>query len=175
MVKKILLVLLVAIAGVLGYAATKPDTFRVERKAVVRAPPEQVYAMIEDFRRWGEWSPWEKLDPAMTRTHGGAAKGRGATYAWKGNDDVGEGRMEITETTPPGRIVIKLDFIDPFESSNVTTFALAPVAGGTEVTWTMEGPMPYVSKLMDTVVGMDRMIGKDFERGLANMQGAAAR
>jgi uncharacterized protein YndB with AHSA1/START domain len=175
MVKKILLVLLVAIVGVLGYAATKPDTFRVERKAVVPAPPDRVYAMIEDFHRWGEWSPWEKLDPAMTRTHGGPAKGLGATYAWKGNDDVGEGRMEITEATAQGRVVIKLDFIDPFESSNVTTFTLTPVNGGTEVIWRMEGPMPYVSKLMDTVIGMDRMIGKDFEQGLANMQGVAAR
>lgn len=175
MVKKILLVLLVVVLGVLGYAATKPDTFRVERKAVIPARPEKVYALIEDFHRWGEWSPWEKLDPAMTRTHGGAAKGLGATYAWKGNSDVGEGRMEITEAAPPGKVVIKLDFIDPFESSNVTTFTLAPRDGGTEVSWAMEGPMPYVSKLMDTVVGMDRMIGKDFEQGLANMQDAAAR
>ncbi|MBL8262095.1 MAG: SRPBCC family protein [Xanthomonadaceae bacterium] len=174
MVKKILLVLLLVIVGVLGYAATKPDTFRVERKAVIPAPPEQVYALIEDFHRWGEWSPWEKLDPAMARTHGGPGKGLGATYAWKGNSDVGEGRMEITEATPPARIVIKLDFIDPFESSNVTVFSLVPKDGGTEVTWSMDGPMPYVSKLMDTVVGMDRMIGKDFEQGLANMKDAAA-
>ena len=175
MVKKILLVLLVVIVGVLGYAATKPDTFRVERKALIPAPPEKVYALVEDFHRWGEWSPWEKLDPAMTRTHGGPDKGVGATYAWKGNSDVGEGRMQITDATPPDKVVIKLDFITPFESSNVTTFALAPTGGGTEVTWTMDGPMPYLSKLMDTVVGMDRMIGKDFEQGLENMKAAAAR
>lgn len=179
MVKKILLVLLVvvlfAIGGVLGYAATKPDTFRVERKAVIPAPPEKVYALIEDFHRWGEWSPWEKLDPAMARTHGGPAKGVGATYAWKGNSDVGQGKMEITDAAAPGKVVIKLDFIDPFESSNVTTFTLAPQAAGTEVTWTMDGPMPYLSKVMDTVVGMDRMIGKDFEQGLDNMKAAAAR
>lgn len=169
MLKKILIVLLIAIAGVLGYAATKPDTFQVQRKSVIAAPPEKIFAMIEDFHRWNEWSPWEKLDPAMTRTFGGSASGVGATYAWKGNSDVGEGRMEIVESVPSSKIRIKLDFITPFESSNMTEFVLIPKDGGTEVTWTMQGPSPYISKLMDTFMSMDKMIGKDFEKGLANM------
>ncbi len=175
MLKKILIVLLIAIAGVLGYAATKPDTFQVQRKAVIAAPPEKVFALIEDFRRWNEWSPWDKLDPAMTRTFGGPATGVGATYAWAGNSAVGEGRMEILESTPPSKIRIKLDFIKPFESNNVTEFALVPRDGGTEVTWTMQGPNPYVTKLMDIFVSTDKMIGKDFEKGLADMGAAAAR
>lgn len=175
MLKKILIVLLIAIAGVLGYAATKPDTFQVQRKAVIAAPPEKVFAMIEDFHRWNEWSPWEKLDPAMTRTFGGPDKGVGATYAWTGNSDVGEGRMEIVESTPPSTIRIELDFIKPFESNNINEFTLVPRDGGTEVTWTMQGPNLYVSKLMDTFMSMDTMIGRDFEKGLANLKAAAAR
>ena len=175
MLKKILIVLLIAIVGVLGYAATRPNTFQVQRKAVIAAPPEKVFAMIDDFRRWNEWSPWDKLDPAMTRTFGGPATGVGATYAWTGNSAVGEGRMEILESTPPSKIRIKLDFIKPFESNNVTEFVLVPRDGGTEVTWTMQGPNLYVSKLMDTFVDMDAMIGKDFEKGLADMGAAAAR
>lgn len=175
MLKKILIVLVLAIAGVLIYAATKPDTFQVQRKATIAAPPDKVFALIDDFHRWGEWSPWEKLDPAMTRTFEGPASGPGAVYAWKGNKDVGQGRMEIAESTPPSRIEIKLDFIEPMESNNVTEFVLAPKDGGTEVTWTMRGPSPYLTKLMDTVVGMDRVIGKDFEAGLANMKAAAER
>ncbi|MBW8849872.1 MAG: SRPBCC family protein [Xanthomonadales bacterium] len=175
MLKKILIVLVLAVAGVLLYAATKPDTFQVQRRATIAAPPERVFALIDDFHRWGEWSPWEKLDPAMTRTFEGPASGTGAVYAWKGNKDVGQGRMEITESTPPGRIAIKLDFIEPMESDNVTEFVLAPKDGGTEVTWTMRGPSPYLTKVMDTVVGMDRLIGKDFEAGLANMKAAAER
>ncbi len=173
--KKIIIVILIAIAAVLGYAATKPDTFQVQRKAVIAAPPEKIFAMIEDFHRWNEWSPWEKLDPAMTRTFGGPAAGVGATYAWTGNSDVGEGRMEIVESTPPSKIRIRLNFIKPFESNNVSEFVLAPKDGGTEVTWTMQGSQLYVSKLVDTFVSMDAMIGKDFEKGLAEMGAAAAR
>jgi uncharacterized protein YndB with AHSA1/START domain len=173
MLKKILIVLLIAIVGVLGYAATKPDSFRVERKTTIAAPPEKVFAMIEDFHRWGEWSPWEKLDPAMARTFSGSDKGLGAVYAWRGNSDVGEGRMEILESAPPGKLVIKLDFTDPFEARNTAEFTLTPTPTGTEVVWAMYGPSPYISKLMDTLMNMDKMIGKDFETGLSNMKAAA--
>jgi uncharacterized protein YndB with AHSA1/START domain len=173
MLKKILIVLLVAIVGVLGFAATKPDTFRVERKMTIAAPPEAVFAMIEDFHRWNEWSPWEKLDPNMTRTHSGPAKGVGARYAWSGNSDVGQGSMEITEATPATKIVFKLDFIAPFEAHNTGEFVLTPKDGGTEIVWSMYGPSTYMTKLMDTLMSMDKMVGKDFETGLANMKAAA--
>lgn len=175
MLKKILIVLIVVIAGVLLYAATRPDTFEVQRRAAIAAPPEKVFALIEDFHRWGEWSPWEKLDPAMTRTFSGTERGVGAVYAWRGNNKAGEGRMEITEATAPGKLLIKLDFVEPFPANNTVEFVLVPKDGGTEVTWTMRGPSPYVSKLMDTVVGMDRLVGKDFEAGLANLKAAAER
>lgn len=173
MLKKILIVLLIAIAGVLGYAATKPDSFRIERRIAIAAPPEQVFAMIEDFHRWKEWSPWEHLDPAMTRTFSGPARGPGAAYAWRGNSDVGQGRMEIIESAPPGKLVIQLDFIAPFEARNTSEFTLTPTPNGTAVVWAMHGPSPYISKLMDTVMNMDRMIGKDFEAGLSKMKAAA--
>lgn len=178
MLKKILIVLAVlvfAVAGVLLYAATKPDTFQVQRRTTISAPPEKVFALIEDFRRWREWSPWEKLDPAMARLYTGAERGVGAVYDWRGNKDVGEGRMEITEAAAPGKLLIKLDFIEPFPANNMAEFVLVPKDGGTEVTWTMRGPSPYLTKLMDTVVGMDRMVGGDFETGLANLKAAAER
>lgn len=173
MLKKIVLVLVLAIAGVLIYAATKPDTFEVQRKATIAAPPDKVFALIDDFHHWSEWSPWEKLDPAMTRTFSGNASGTGAVYAWKGNEKVGQGRMEIIESSPPGKLTIKLDFVEPFPSSNVAEFVLTPKDGGTEVAWSMHGPNPYVSKVMDVFASMDEMVGKDFETGLANMKAVA--
>jgi len=112
MLKKILLVLLVAIVALLGYAWTRPDTYTVTRSAVVPAPPERVFALIDDFHHWAEWSPWQKLDPAMRATYSGPASGVGAVYAWEGNKQVGKGRMEITESMPPRKVGIKLDFID---------------------------------------------------------------
>lgn len=166
----------ILVAGVLIRAAMKPDEFTVMRKTVIAAPPEKIFPLIDDFHRWGEWSPWEKLDPTMTRTFDGPASGQGAVYAWKGNKDVGQGRMEIVGTESPNALDIKLDFIAPMRSTNATRFVLqhAP-SGGTEVVWIMRGPADFPTKLMDTVIGMDRMIGKDFEAGLANMKAAAER
>lgn len=171
--KKILVVLAVLVAGVLGLAAMKPDSFRVERKVSIKAPPDKVFALVSDFRQWPVWSPWEKLDPAMQRTHGGPPSGKGATYAWQGGKDVGRGRMEITDSQAPTELTIKLDFIEPFESSNTTRFSFQPQGETTEVTWAMTGPMLFVSKLMSVFVSMDQMIGKDFETGLADMKAAA--
>lgn len=173
MLKKIALVIVALIAVVLIYAATRPDSFSVQRTATIKAPPEKVFALINDFHNWPAWSPWEKLDPAMKRTHTGANAGQGAVYAWLGNSDVGEGRMEIVESVPSSRVGIKLDFITPFESKNTTLFTLQSQGDSTQVTWLMQGPAPYVTKLMTVFVSMDKMIGKDFEAGLANMKAAA--
>lgn len=173
MLKKIALVLVVLIAGLLGYAATRPDSFRVERSTTVQAPPDRLHPMVEDFRRWQSWSPWEALDPAMKRTFSGAASGKGSVYEWSGNKDVGRGRMEVLDSAPPGKVVIKLDFIEPFEGHNTTTFSFEPKDGGTRVVWVMEGPSPFVTKLMGVFFNMDQMIGRDFEKGLANMKAAA--
>lgn len=174
MIKKTLLGLAVLLAGVLAFAATRPDTFRVERSALVQAPPEAVYAQVSDFHRWSAWSPWEKLDPDMKRTHSGAPAGVGAEYAWTGNSDVGTGRMEILEAEPASRVAIQLDFIDPWEASNLTEFTLSPEGDATRVTWAMTGENSYMGKVMSLFMDMDELIGADFEKGLAGL-GAAAR
>lgn len=173
MLKTVVIVLVVAVAAILGYAATRPDAFRVERAASIKAPPEKIFPLINDFHKWAGWSPWEKMDPAMKRTHSGAAEGKGAAYAWEGNSKVGEGRMEVLESAPPSRIVIKLDFIKPIEGHNTAEYTLVPKGDTTEVTWAMYGPSPFISKVMQVFVSMDSMIGKDFEAGLASMKALA--
>jgi uncharacterized protein YndB with AHSA1/START domain len=170
MLKKILIVVVVAIAALLGYAATRPDSFRVERKAVIQAPPEKVFGLINDFRQWPQWSPWEHLDPNMKRTLAGPQAGPGASYAWEGNKDVGSGRMEIKQSEPPSKVNIQLDFLQPFEAHNTAEFTLAPHDTGTEVTWAMYGQANYMTKLMCIFFSMDKMVGPDFEKGLANMK-----
>ena len=160
------------VAGVLAYAATKPDALRVQRTTSIKAPAEKIFALINDFHSWGRWSPYEKKDPAMKRTLSGAASGQGAVYEWDGNGNVGRGRMEILESSPPSRIAIKLDFIKPFEGHNIAEFVLEPDGHATRVTWTMSGPSPYIGKVMRVFLDMDRMIGTDFEAGLANLKTA---
>jgi len=174
MLKKILIVVVVLIGALLAYAATRPDTFRVERVATIKAPPEKVFALINDLRRWESWSPWEKKDPAMRRSFGGdATSGRGAAYAWEGNSDVGQGRMEIAESVAPSRVRIRLDFVKPFEAHNIVDFTLEPKGEATNVTWAIHGPSPYISKLVGVFYNMDTMIGKDFEAGLASLKTVA--
>ena len=172
----VVLIVLAALAAivvaVLAIAATRPDTFRVRRSAGIRAPAERIFALIDDFHAWAGWSPWEKLDPDMKRTYSGAPKGPGAVYAWAGNAKVGSGRMEILESTPPGRILIKLDFIKPFEGHNTAEFTLVPKGDSTEVTWTMDGPVPYFAKILHLLVNMDKMVGGQFDTGLANLKAA---
>ncbi len=175
MMKKVLLVVLLVVVGVLGYAATQPDSFSVERRTTISAPPEKVYANIEDFRAWGAWSPWAKLDTNMVLTISEPSAGMGASYEWKGNADVGSGRMEITRANPSSGVTIKLDFMEPFESHNTTVFTLTPNGMGTDVVWAMSGPAPYITKLMTTFVSMDKMVGGDFERGLQQLKAVSER
>lgn len=179
MLKTILSVLGLAVLAVLGLAATKPDTFQVQRSTTIQAAPDKIFPLISDFRRWQDWSPWEALDPAMQRTHSGPPAGQGAAYAWEGNKAVGAGRMEILQAQAPSKLSIKLDFIRPFEGHNTTDFSLNPSSDsakpGTTVTWLMQGPTPFVSKLMQVFVSMDSLIGKDFEAGLAKMKTVAER
>jgi uncharacterized protein YndB with AHSA1/START domain len=141
----------------------------------INAPPEKIFALINDLHRWGSWSPYEKKDPTMKRTHSGAANGKGAVYEWEGNRDIGTGRMEITDTSPPSRVSIKLDFIKPFEAHNNVEFTLEPNGHSTNVTWALHGPASYTSKVMSVVFNMDRMVGKDFEAGLAGLKAVAER
>lgn len=166
-------ILVLLVAAVLVFASTKPAVFSVQRGIVIRATPERVFGYVDDFRRWREWSPWETRDPAMQRTLSGASSGAGAIYAWKGNKDVGEGRMAIVESTPASRIAISLDFLKPFEAHNMATFTFAADGDTTVVDWVMHGPNRFVSKIMQVFMDMDRMIGKDFEAGLAKLKSVA--
>ena len=160
----------IAIAIILILAATKPDTFSVRRVTTVRAPPEKIFPLINDFQQWGTWSPWEDKDPAMKRTYSGAGSGKGAVYAWDGNKNVGTGRMEILEVSAPSKIVIKLDFFKPFEAHNTAEFTMLPQGDATNITWVMYGPASLMSKVMQVFINLDNMIGKDFETGLANLK-----
>ncbi|UJR82817.1 SRPBCC family protein [Sandaracinus amylolyticus] len=161
------------VAAVLALASRKPSSFRVERKKLIAARPDAIFPKLDDFRRWTEWSPWEKLDPELQRTYGGSDRGVGASYAWKGNNKAGEGRMEIVESKPSERLALKLEFIKPFPATNTTIFTLTPSGEGTEVSWTMEGENTFMGKVFSVFTDMDQMIGKDFEQGLENLERAA--
>ena len=169
----IAIVLAIIIAIVLIAAAGRPDSFRVERSAVIQAPPEKIYALIEDFHRWAAWSPWEGRDPALRRSFSGAERGKGAVYAWEGNKQVGSGRMEIVDATTPSNVRIKLDFLKPFEAHNTAEFTIRPQGGGSNVNWAMHGPAPLMFRVMQMFMSMDKMVGKDFATGLANLRKAA--
>ncbi len=172
MIKKLFALLLIAIVVVLGIAMTKPDHVEVVREARIKAKPEKIYPLIEDFHEWAKWSPWEKLDPAMKRTFGGPQKGVGATYEWEGNKDVGKGKMELTAAKPSSQIDVNLDFIEPFEGHDKVVFTLTPEGEETVVKWSMGGPANFMSKVMCVFVDMDKMVGGDFEKGLANLKAA---
>ena len=155
----IAVVIVVALVAVLAYAATKPDTFRLSRSTSIKAPPEKIFPF-----------PYEKKDPAMKRTFGGASSGKGATYDWDGDKNVGQGRLTIAESSPPSKVTMNLDFLRPWEAHNVVEFTLEPKGDTTNVTWAMQGPAPYMAKVMHVFMNMDRMVGDDFEAGLANLK-----
>lgn len=169
MFKIIVLALILVVAIVLVAAATRPNDFRVQRSLSIKAPPEKIAPLIANFHDWGNWSPYEKLDPQMQRSYGGAASGVGATYAWDSKGKAGQGSMEILDASP-SKLTIKLDFVKPFEGHNTAEFTLQPQGDATLVTWAMYGPAPFISKLMGLFFNMDRMIGQDFEAGLANLK-----
>jgi hypothetical protein len=164
-----------AVLGIVGYAATKPDSFRIERSIAINAAPEKVFAIVQDFHRSSEWSPWEKLDPGMKRELSGAESGVGAVYAWDGNKDVGAGRQEIIEAKPAELVRVKLDFFRPFEASNTVDYAFAADGAGTQMTWAMYGPNPLIARVMQIFFDFDKTVGKDFETGLASLKALAER
>ena len=144
----VLAVIALGIVGILAYAATRPDDFRVQRSAVIKAPPEKIFPFINDFKQWGAWSPYEKLDPAMKRIYGDKTAGKGATYGWEGDGNVGSGSMEILNAPAPSQVTIKLDFMKPFEAHNIAEFTLAPQGDITQVIWAVSGPNTFLSKVM---------------------------
>ena len=167
------IVVVLVIAALLVFIATRPAGFRVERKATIAAPPDKVFGLLSDFHQWGSWSPWEKLDPAMHKTYDGAPSGVGASYLWKGNNKAGEGRMTIVECQPPQKLGIQLEFLRPFAATNQTQFTLATAAGGTAVDWVMTGNRNFMLKAFGLFMDMDKLVGKDFEAGLANLDQAS--
>lgn len=169
----ILGVIVLAILAILAIAATKPAAFTVRRAADIDAAPDAIFPLINDFLRWREWSPYEDRDPELKRTLSGAKAGRGAIYEWAGNKNVGTGRMEIIDTAAPNKVTIKLDFLKPFEAHNVAEFTIEPKGSTSRVTWAMRGPSPFMSKVMQVFMNFDSMIGKDFEKGLANLKAIA--
>jgi hypothetical protein len=174
MLKKIALGLVVLLAGFAVFVATRPGDFRVARTRALAAPPAVVHGYLSDFHKWPEWSPWEKLDPAMKRELSGASAGPGAVYYWSGNDKVGEGRMTILDSQPGKSVTIKLEFLKPFAATNKTQFDLTPTGTGTNVAWTMSGHNNFVSKLFCLFMDMDKMVGGDFDKGLAQLDSATA-
>lgn len=163
----------VAIAAVLIYAATKPDVFRVARSIAIKTPPEKIFPLINDYRQWTAWSPYETKDPQMKRTYGSTTSGKGASYAWEGNSNVGSGNMSIADAAPPSKVLIKLNMLKPFEAHNDVAFTLVAQGDGTLVTWDMQGRTPYFAKIIHVFFDMDKMVGGDFETGLANLKTAA--
>ena len=155
------------------YVATRPPVLRVERSAVVGAPAAVVFPIINELHQWHRWSPYDKRDPDMKRTFDGPPAGPGSVYAWNGNKHVGEGRMTILESTPNERVHMKLEFVRPFACTNRVTFTLAPSAGGTRVSWLMEGKNTLTGKVLSLFINMDKMVGTDFEQGLSNLDAAA--
>ena len=164
------LVAAIALVGFIAYVATRPNELRVSREATIAAPPERIYAHLANLRGWGPWSPWERKDPGMKRTFEGPESGVGAAYGWEGNKDVGSGRMEVTKATSPSYLAIDLHFLKPFEARNTAEFTLEATGAATRVAWVMFGPANFMSKLMGVFMDMDRMIGRDFEAGLANLK-----
>ena len=173
MIKKLILgvlgIIIVAVAVLCAVVAMQPSEFKITRSATVNAPPDMVFAQINDFHKWDAWSPWAKIDPNMKTTFSGPDSGKGASYAWTGNDEVGEGMMAIADSKPNDAVRIDLEFIKPFAQKSVTNFALKPEGDKTNVTWSMAGQNNFMGKAFGLFMNMDKMVGGDFEKGLAQL------
>jgi uncharacterized protein YndB with AHSA1/START domain len=173
MLKKILIVLALLIAGFAAVVAMQPSEFHVGRTATVAAPPALVFAHVDDLHKWEAWSPWAKLDPAAKVAYEGAPAGKGAGFVWSGNDKVGEGRMTIVESRPAELVDIKVDFTRPFAGTNMSTFTFKPAGDGTAVTWSMSGHQNFLEKAVCLVMNGKKMIGDQLDQGLAQLKTAA--
>jgi hypothetical protein len=171
MIGKILLGIVVILVVFVVIVARRPSAFHIERSTSVRAAPDVVFAQLNDFHACATWSPWEKLDPRMARTHSGARAGVGAAYAWRSEDSkVGQGRMTIKTSDSPSLLVVKLEFINPFTATNTATLSIDPTGDGSRVNWAMDGHNGFLGKMFYLFMNMDKMVGGDFERGLANLK-----
>ena len=173
MLKKIAAALGAAILVFVLVVATRPSTFHYERSTTIAAGADVVLEQITDFHTWAKWSPWDKLDPAIQRTYGGAPTGTGATYAWVGNDKVGEGRMTIEAVAPTSSVRIKLEFLKPFAATDISTFTVTPEGQGVKLVWSMDGTNNFGAKAAGLFMDMEKMIGNDFDNGLAGIKALA--
>jgi uncharacterized protein YndB with AHSA1/START domain len=173
MLKKIAVAVAAAIILLIAFVATRPGSFTIERSIVIGAPPSTVFAHVSDFGRWNGWSPWDKLDPAMKRTLSGTPGTIGHAYSWSGNKKVGEGRMTLTGLTRDERVEIRLEFLEPWQATNMTVLALRPDGSGSRITWSMTGTNNFMMKAVGLFMNMDKMVGGDFERGLQSLKGIA--
>lgn len=162
-----------AVIGLLVYAATFPDTFQVQRTQRISASPETIFPLINNLRGMNTWNPFAEADPEIKITYTGPESGKGARYEWSGNSQVGQGSIEIIDAAAPSRVALRLDMLKPIEGHNTVVFTLAPNASGTEVTWAMTGERPFIGKVMDAVFNMDRMVGGQFEKGLTKLKAIA--
>lgn len=168
-------ILVLALGTLLVVAARKPDTFRFERSITIAASPDRIHPLINDLQRFNTWNPYNKKDPAMKTAYRGPQAGPGAAYDFDGNNNVGKGTISIIEPSGPNTVSMKLDMLAPMEGHNLIDFKLQPQGGGTQVTWAMHGPTPFIAKVMHTIFNMDKMLGTDFEAGLADLKTLAER
>ena len=173
MLKTILCAVVAAIAVFLIYVTTRPDTFKVARSAQIKAPPDKIFPLINDLRAYNTWNPYVKKDPAVKLTYSGPAAGAGAKFLFDGNKDAGKGSIEVVAATPPSQVDMRLMMAEPFAINNLVRYSVAPKDGGSEVTWAMEGPVPYIAKIAHLFFNMDKMLGTDFEAGLASLKALA--
>ena len=170
MLKVILIGLGVIVVAIIAVVALQPAEFRVARSATMSAPSPVIFAQVNELKKWEAWNPWQKIDPAMKLTFAGPPAGPGASYSWVGNNEVGEGRLTITESQPTDMVRIKLEFMKPFAATNTATFTFKPEGNQTAVTWSMEGKNNFFAKAINLCFNMDKMVGGQFEKGLADMK-----
>ncbi len=170
MLNLIIIIIVLAIVVLLGYAATKPDTFNIQRTSRIKATPEKIFPHINDLKAWRAWSPYEKLDTEMRKTLKGADSGVGSVYEWEGNSKAGVGRVEIIESIAPSKIVMKLDMLKPFQAHNIIEFSFKEKDSYTDVTWSMHGSQPYLAKVMGVIFNCDKIVGSQFEEGFTKLR-----
>jgi hypothetical protein len=173
MLKAIAIGAAVVVGGILVLAALRPDTFQVRRSATIKAKPEQIFPLINDLHRFNTWNPFDNKDPKQKRSYSGPDSGKGAAYAFDGDKNVGKGSLEILDSAPASKVTMALRMVEPFQVDNQVVFTLAPDGAATEVTWAMQGAVPYFAKIIHLFVNMDRMVGTQFEAGLASLKAIA--
>ena len=164
------ILLAVLVAGILAYASTRPDMFEMSRSISIKAPPAKIFPHIDNLHSFNRWNPFLRKDMAAKLTYSGPDSGKGAAHAWEGNSHVGKGRVEITESSVPSKIVMRLDTVRPMEGHNRVEFTLEPSGETTTVAWSMQGKQPLIGKVVTMFIDCEKMVGRDFEQGLTDLK-----